>query len=64
MPSAATSDEAMLDLASLRIALTRNQRRSPARLRTAPLAAYALAAVGWIAPIGNLVWIAVTRPRR
>jgi hypothetical protein len=64
VPSAAAADEAMLDLASLRVALTRYQRRSPTRIRTAPLAAYVLATVGWIAPIGNLVWIAVTRPRR
>jgi hypothetical protein len=64
VPSAVAADKAMLDLASLRIALTRNQRRSPTRIRIAPLAAYVLAAVGWIAPIGNLVWIAVTRPRR
>ena len=64
VPSAEAADEAMLDLASLRIALTRNQRRSPTRMRTAPLAACVLAAVGWIAPIGNLVWIAVTRSRR
>lgn len=64
VPSAIAADEALLDLASLRIALTRYQHRGPTRLRTAPLAAYVLTAVGWIAPIGNLVWIAVTRPRR
>ncbi len=60
VPSAAAADEAMLDLASLRVALTRYQRRSSTRIRTAPLAAYVLVALGWIVPIGNLVWIAVT----
>ena len=46
VPSDVAADEAMLDLASLRIALSRNQRRSPTKIRTAPLAAYVLAAFG------------------
>jgi hypothetical protein len=64
MPSDASADEALLDLASLRVTLIRNQRRSLARLRTVRLAVYALGAAGWIALIGNLLWVAVKTPVR
>jgi hypothetical protein len=62
--SDAAADEALLDLASLRVTLIRNQRRSLARLRTMRLAVYALGAAGWIALIGNLLWVAAQTPVR
>lgn len=62
VPSAAAADDAMLDLASLRNTLTRNQHLSLAR--PVRLGVYALAAAGWIAFFGHLVWIAVTKPTR
>jgi len=64
MPSDASADEALLDLASLRVTLIRNQRRSLARLRAVRLAFYALGAAGWIVLVGNLLWVAVKTPVR
>jgi len=62
VPSAAAADEAMLDLASLRNTLSRNQHLSLAR--PVRISVYALAAAGWIAFFGHLVWIAVTKSTR
>jgi len=64
VPSAATADEGILDLASLRSELIRNQHLSLAPVRAVGLSDYALAAAGRIAFFGHLVWIAATRPKR
>ena len=64
VPSDAAADVALLDLASLRVTLIRNQRRSLMRLRTVRLTVYALGAAGWIALIGNLLWLAAKTPVR
>jgi hypothetical protein len=62
VPAAAAADETMLDLASLRTTLSRNQHLSLAR--PVRLSIYALAAAGWIAFFGHLVWVAVTKSGR
>ena len=64
VPNDAAADGALLDLDSLRIALIRNQRRSLVRFRTVRVAVYALGAAGWIALIGNLLWVAAKTPVR
>jgi len=64
VPSDAADDEALLDLASLRLTLIRNQRRSLVQLRAVRLAVYAVGAAGWIALIGNLLWVVAKTPVR
>jgi hypothetical protein len=64
VPRDVAADEALLDLTSLRATLIRNQRRSLMRLRAVRLVVYALGAVGWIALIGNLLWVAAKTPVR